>query len=333
MPLVTDRMQVLEIYSEAVERKWVLPTFNSENLTTSEAILQAVHDFGRAKQIPDLPVIIGITCRYPDRPQSELYAHNREWHLGLRLFLSDLKVLTAANSPYARLRVMIHLDHIQWDLDSEVLSWDMDQFSSIMYDATTLPLEENIGLTARFVDQQGRNIIIEGACDEIGYGGSSVMETEKAAVAEDYFCRTGVDLLAANLGTEHRSSVSKLKYDRETAQAITQRIGPKLCLHGTSSVEKTYLAQLFEDGIRKVNLWTALERESTYILFREMLQNTAKMIGPEKAQTLLQEHLLGESADYNGTLSLPYFTTTYRQQIIFKSMQQIVTGYLNIWYR
>ena len=36
-----------------------------------------------------------------------------------------------------------------------------------MYDASTLPLEENIRKTAAFVKKRGKDILIEGACDEI----------------------------------------------------------------------------------------------------------------------------------------------------------------------
>ena len=36
MPLPLNRDQVLDIYSEAAGKKWVLPTFNVENLTYRE---------------------------------------------------------------------------------------------------------------------------------------------------------------------------------------------------------------------------------------------------------------------------------------------------------
>jgi len=42
---------------------------------------------------------------------------------------------------------MVHLDHIQFDDDKELLTWDMDQFSSIMFDASKLPFKENMQLT------------------------------------------------------------------------------------------------------------------------------------------------------------------------------------------
>ena len=44
MPLILQRGKVLEVYAEAANRGWVLPAFNAENLTTIEAILQAVFD-------------------------------------------------------------------------------------------------------------------------------------------------------------------------------------------------------------------------------------------------------------------------------------------------
>ncbi len=49
----------------------------------------------------------------------------------------------------------------------ELLKWDMGKFSSIMYDASTLPIEKNIKNTAAFVESHGEEILIEGACDEI----------------------------------------------------------------------------------------------------------------------------------------------------------------------
>ncbi len=333
MPLITDRKHVLDIYAEAEANKWVLPTFNSENLTTCEAILQAVYDFGQVRGIPDLPIIIGITCRYPARPQSVYYSHSRNWELGLRLFMADLQVLTAIESPYANLRVMVHLDHVQWDLDQELLNWNMGQFSSIMYDASTLPIEENINRTSQFMEEQGKIVFIEGACDEIGHGSSSSEDTNSATMAEEYYKQTGVDLIVANLGTEHRAAESKLDYNRNLAREITRRIGPRLCLHGSSSVAPDNLVQLFDDGVRKVNLWTALERDSTQVLFKQMLQNASKMIGPEQVQDLIADNLLGESAERKTGPSPEYFTTTYRQQTIFKTMQEIVTRYLDLWYK
>ena len=135
MPLITDKYEVLNIYSEAAQRKWVIPCICTENLTTTEAILGAVKDYGEKIAVHNLPVTIAITNCYLHRSQSINYTHTRNWEVGLRLFIEDLKVLTSSFSPYKDLRVMLHLDHIQYDIDSDLLGWDMKQFSSIMFDA------------------------------------------------------------------------------------------------------------------------------------------------------------------------------------------------------
>jgi len=331
MSLITDRKQVLELYSEAAENNWVLPTFNSENLTSTEAILAATKEYGEKTGRENLPIIIGITVNYSFRSQAVLYSHARQWELGLKLFMNDLKLLTGEGSPYAGIRAMVHLDHIEWDINQEFLSnWDMNQFSSIMYDASNVDLDENIIKTASFVEKNKDIILIEGACDEIGKSGTSYTTPE---MAEKYNRETGVDILVANLGTEHRADAATLKYQDEIARKITQQIGGKLCLHGTSSVLSDNLGELFHDGIRKVNIWTALERDTSPKLFLDMLKNTSKVVGPKKAQDLVVAGLLGEKADYTSSLSVDFFTTTYRQQLIFESMKAVVSNYLSIWYK
>jgi len=331
MPLVLDHNHVQEIYAEARERKWVLPAFNAENLSTVEAILQAVAEFGKSVNINDLPIIVGITNTYSPRPQSVYYTQTRKWQIGLALFLADLDVLTCPESPFAGLRVMIHLDHIQWDQDKELLNWEMKRFSSIFYDASALPLELNIQKTVAFVEQQGHEIVIEGACAEIsGTPDNSNLTTPEQAYK--YFRATGVDIVVPNLGTEHRASAANLEYQEQLAREIAQRIGPHLCLHGTSSVARDKLAHLFADGICKVNIWTALERDSSPVLFQNLLQNAAKIIGVEKSQQLLRDKLLGSKADSQNAASIDYFTSAYRQKIVFQSMKEIIAGYLKLWY-
>jgi fructose/tagatose bisphosphate aldolase len=332
MPLIIDRQKVLDIYSEAAGRKWVLPAFNVENLTTIEAILSAVYDYGKVVSMTDLPIIIGITNKYQHRPQSVYYTHTRKWELGMKLFLSDLQVLLSEGSPFCRLRVMINLDHIQWDHDRELMDWDMSQFSSIMYDACSLPLKKNIEMTAKFVAKHHHMLVIEGVCDEIGSASDPVNELTDPQVAEKYYRQTGVDILVANLGTEHRAASAHLQYRGELAHEISQRIGPRLCLHGTSSVPPQKLHSLFDDGICRVNIWTTLERDSSPVLFEDLLINSAKVIGHLKAKQLVTKGFLGKEVDLESNPALTHFTTSYRQQIIFQQMKDIIYRYLSIWY-
>lgn len=333
MPLILERSKVLEVYHEAAEKKWVIPTFNTENLTTTEAILAATLEYSQLINQSNLPVTIGITNQYSHRSQSVYYTQTRRWDIGLKLFLADIEVLTSKGSPYEYLNVMIHLDHAQWDTDKPLLDWDMNQFSMIMYDASSLPFEENIRLTSKFVEENGHKIVIEGACDEMvdatGDERSSLTTPEQAI---RYLTQTKADFIVANLGTEHRASAADLKYQGDLAQQISKLTGPKLVLHGTSSVGNDQVKNLFTDGIAKVNIWTIMERDSSPVLFEDMVKNASKVIGKEKTEAMIKSGLLGKNVNSSGKASLSHYTTAYRQDIVFGEMKKIVLKYFKLWY-
>ncbi len=334
MAIITGRKAVLGIYEEAARRRWVLPCFCSENLTTTEAVLEAARRRGERIGMPDTPIIIALTCRYDHRTQAAYYTHTRRWDVGLRLFMKDLEVLAGPGGPYERLRVMIHLDHIQFDDDAELLKWDLGAFSSIMFDASKLPLGENIERTAVFMRERGSEVVVEGACDEIvDASGTERSEPTDGARAREFVDRTGVDLIVANLGTEHRASAKDLRYLDDKAREVKASIGTRIVLHGASSVPGDQIAHLFDDGVCKVNLWTALERDSSPALLRDMVSNAAKVGGATIASELVAAGLLGPASDAASKASLDYFTTTYRQGLVHREMTSIVEGYLELWYR
>ncbi len=333
MPLILERNNVLDVYAKAAAKKWVIPTFCTENLTTTEAILAAAKDYADRIGMRDLPVTIAITNQYSHRSQSVNYTHTKKWDIGLKLFMADVEVLTSKGSPYEGLSVMTHLDHTQWDADAELLEWDMGKFSMIMYDASSLPLEQNIEKTARFTAAQGRNIVIEGACDEIvDATGDKRTELTTPEKADDYLRRTGVDYIVANLGTEHRASAAELKYHGDMARAISRITGAKLVLHGTSSVSNEQVRNLFGDGIAKVNIWTTLERDSSPVLFEDMLKNAAKIVGSDAVKAMQRHGLLGAGIRAEGKASIDCYTTLYRQDIVFNKMKEIAGNYFNLWY-
>jgi fructose/tagatose bisphosphate aldolase len=295
--------------------------------------LSATDEYSRKINQPDLPVTIGITNQYSHRSQSVYYTQTKLWDIGLRLFLADIEVLTGKGSPFENLNVMIHLDHVQWDIDKPLLEWDMDLFSMIMYDASSLPFEENIKLTAKFVKENGHKIVIEGACDEIvDATGDTRSDLTTPEQAIKYLNQTRADFIVANLGTEHRASAADLKYHGDMARQISKLTGTKLVLHGTSSVGNDQIKNLFDDGIAKVNIWTILERNSSPVLFEDMVRNASKVIGKEKTKALIHSELLGDKVDKTGKASLSHYTTAYRQDIVFNEMKKIVLDYLNLWY-
>lgn len=329
MPIITGRENVLAVYEEAAKRGWVIPCLCSENLTTTEAILSAASEFAAEKGYDRIPVTLAITNQYDHRSQSVYYTHTRRWDIGLKLFRASIDILAEA---FPNVDILIHLDHAQHDTDAELLESDLSMYSSVMYDASTLPMEENIAKTKAYVQRKGHELLIEGACDEIvDATGEARCEITSADKCEYYMKETGVDIVVANLGTEHRASGQDLHYYYDAARAIRDRIGPRICLHGTSSVSHDQIGKLFDDGICKVNIWTALERDSSPALLEWMVKNAAKVGGGKMEQKLSEEGLLswttGEKA------SLAHFTTAARQAIVFEEMKKITRGYLDLWYR
>ena len=331
MPIITGRENVLAVYEQAAKKGWVIPCLCSENLTTTEAILTAASEFAKEKGYERIPITLAITNQYDHRSQSVNYTCTRRWDIGLKLFRASIDILAVA---FPNVDILIHLDHAQHHADAEMLESDLSMYSSVMYDASSLPLEENIAKTKAYVQRKGHELVIEGACDEIvdatGEARCEITDAEKCA---RYKAETGVDVVVANLGTEHRASGQDLHYYYDAAQAIKAKIGPRICLHGTSSVSNDQIGKLFDDGICKVNIWTALERDASPALTEWTVKNAAKCGGPKVEQKLIEEGYLTEASKTGDKSSLQHFTTTARQEIIFKEMKKIVRGYLDLWYK
>jgi len=330
MPIITGRKNVLAIYEEAAKRGWVIPCMCSENLTTTEAILTAASEFAAEKGYDRVPVTLAITNQYDHRSQSVFYTNTRRWDIGLKLFRASIEILAEA---FPNVDILIHLDHTQHDTDADLLESDLSMYSSVMYDASALPMEENIRKTREYVKRKGHELLIEGACDEIVDATGEVRcEITDADKCERYKRETGVDMVVANLGTEHRASGQNLHYYSDAAKAIKAKIGPKICLHGTSSVTNEQVKKLFEDGICKVNIWTALERDSAPALTEWTVKNAAKCGGAKLEQKLIEEGYLTEASKTGDKSSLQHFTSTARQEIVMKKMKKIAKGYLELWY-
>lgn len=332
MPIILGKEQVVELYRAAARRDWVVPTFCAENQSTIEAVLAACQ--AKAAELGTrVPVTIALTGRYSHRAQACYYAASRNPDTGFELFLGDCEVLSRRGGDYPDVDVLTHFDHGQYDADADRLAGDLSRFSSVMYDASAAPWEVNLAKTAEFVALHGDEVLVEGAADEIVDATGSVRgELTSPERAEEFVDATGVDMVVANLGTEHRASASDLHYVPEAAQAISARIGPLLVLHGASSVPVRQLTGLFSDGVCKVNIWTTLERDTSPQLLRAMVEH-ADAVGGPVASELAAAGLLGTKAPISGMLDIAYFTTAWRHGLLVAGMQRIVTSYLDLWYR
>ena len=330
--IITKFEEVKDIFRKAEKDGWVLPCICTENQTTTEAILSACSEYGK-KIGKRVPIIIAITVKYSHRHQAINYSYTNDWKTGLELFKDDIKALAGKGAPYEDVDVLIHLDHVQFDDDIELLESDLSDYSSIMYDASNLPFEENIEKTKEFVKKMKGKILIEGACDEIVDATGTVRNALTTPEnAKRYIEQTGVDMIVANLGTEHRATGKELMYHGDLAREIKKEIGNTIVLHGTSSVKNEQVKGLFSDGVCKVNIWTALERDSSKPLFYDMVLNASKVAGVEVVDKLIEEGYLTEKCRTGEKINIEYFTMRYRQEIIYKEMKKMVEDYLSMWY-
>lgn len=165
----------------------------------------------------------------------------------------------------ARVPVSLHLDHATThDLCVRAAA---SGFSSFMFDASALPWEENLELTAREAAwAHERGLSIEGELGIVGGKEGAVTSLEgmtdpEAAVG--YVTATGVDALAVAVGTEHGMTKQVASVDLERIAALYATVEIPLVLHGSSGVPMETLRQAVRCGITKVNVATQLNAAFT----------------------------------------------------------------------
>ncbi len=306
MPLVTDYNAVKDAYAEAGQLGVALPVFCAEDRETLEAILASALKMSEEIGVEDLPIIPAWTCRYPSRGQMTLLTACGDPVLGTKMVFSDLQLFAGENSPYRKLRIMPHLDHAFPWLDGDILNDFAENFASVMCDASEKPFEENIKITAEYVEKVKGRVVVEGAVDEIFESGGQGRKNEHTTVeqAQKFLSATGVDVIVPNVGTEHRATADQVQYNSKRAKEISNAVGKILCLHGTSSVNPDDLSKLPNDGFIKINVYTTLAVNGGQALTHKTLDNLGNIFSKEQLDELVQKDVLGKavlSEEYGDT--------------------------------
>ena len=344
MPLVTDVTQVREIFKEVEEVAVCLPCFCLDDQRTMEAILEGTLAKSRETGISDLPIMLSCSVKYPSRGQALLYTTTNSSEIGLKAIMDDLRLFSSEGSPYGKLRVLFSFDHVIPGIDGDDALYDyLGYLSTIMYDASEHPFEENIEMTARYVEKVEGKVLVEGAADEIYEKGSGKQKSELTSVerARKYADETGVFLIVANLGTEHRATDYHVQYHGERAREISAALGKRLVLHGTTSVKREELLTLASDGIIKVNIFTVLARTGGQAVAKKVLEDMGNIFGKDKIGAMIDEGWLGEkylSKDYVGRYcdgeikpKLKKFAEPERRDVWVKAVSEKVKEYLDIF--
>lgn len=138
-------------------------------------------------------------------------------------------------------------------------------FTSVMYDGSTLPYEENIKNTKKIVElasKYGASVEAElgiMAGDEGSDETTSEVDTSlytDPELAEDFVEKTGVTALAAVFGTAHGFYASEPKLDFQRISDIRDRTGIPVVMHGGSGLSVEEYQKAREKGVRKINYYS-----------------------------------------------------------------------------
>lgn len=239
-----------QIADEAAERDYAVPAFN---IFGYEDIIPVI----RAAEEKKAPVILAANI-----PAIQ--------HMPLA-YLAPL-MLQAAKS--ASVPVCVHLDHGK---DLQACSGAIEHgFSSVMYDGSQLPLEENIRRTKEIADYaHERGISVEAEIGSVGYSDPSIAMKHQLSdpdEVEQFVRETGIDAVAVSVGTVHRMETQGASIDFDLLERIQSRVSIPLVIHGSSGVPDDQLRRLASTRVAKINIGTALRMAFGNTLRDEMEQ-------------------------------------------------------------
>lgn len=247
-----------ELMKYAGEHNFILPAFNTTNLEMTYAIVDGLNKAG-------LPGYVQISSNNLRLSSPEVIAY-----------------LTEKAAKDSDVPVGLHLDHGKSYED--VKACVNAGFTSIMIDASHLPLEENIKEVRRAVEYchfygvpveaelgalQGKeeDIVNEADC-----------KTDPDMVA-DFVSRTGCDLLAVSVGNVHGLDLTP-KVDLPLLKKISEVSPVPLVMHGGSGIPFDVIREARKYNLIKINYGSDLRKAfvSTFGAAYEKNHNCASVI-------------------------------------------------------
>jgi fructose-bisphosphate aldolase class II len=176
----------------------------------------------------------------------------------------------------ARVPVVVHLDH---GASPEECRVALDEgFSSVMYDGSRLPLEENIARTAEVAAMARRaGAGCEGEIGLVGYAGGIASSGTDPAEAARFAHETGVDAMAVSVGNLHLQEAAGRGLDLARLRAIEAVTTVPLVIHGGSGVPPEQRAALAAGSqVCKFNIGTELRMEFGRALRQALAEDPAQ---------------------------------------------------------
>lgn len=230
------------LMKRAEKENYAIPAFNIDNLESAMAVSEIMHEMRT-------PVIVQMI------PRTLNYGGIAIYPAMMRELMADCPV------DYA-----LHLDHgSSLSLAKKCVAGG---FSSVMFDGSLMPFEDNVKFTKEVTDfALPMDVSVEGELGTIGgkEEGDTDLEASytKVSEAEEFVRRTNVSTLAIGVGTAHGVYKGTPHINVERIKEIHAAIGTPLVLHGASGLSDEVLKDCIAAGITKINFATELRQAYT----------------------------------------------------------------------
>ncbi len=226
-----------EMLQKAKAGKYAVGQFNINNLEWTKAILLTAQELNS-------PVILGVS------------EGAGKYMCGYTTVANMVKAMI--NELNITVPVALHLDHGSYEGAQKCIEAG---FSSVMFDGSHYPIEENIAKTKELVAKANElNISLEAEVGAIGgeedgvVGNGEVADPKECKMIADL----GVTMLAAGIGNIHGkypANWAGLSFD--TLDAIQQLTGDMpLVLHGGTGIPAEMIQKAISLGVSKINVNT-----------------------------------------------------------------------------
>ena len=249
-----------EMLVKAREGKYAVGQFNINNLEWTKAILLTAQECNS-------PVILGVS------------EGAGKYMAGMETVAAMVKAMD--ESLGITVPVALHLDHGSYDGCYKCIKAG---FTSIMFDGSHFPIEENVAKTTELVNvSHALGLSIEAEVGSIGGEEDGVVGAGECADPNEckMIADLGVDFLAAGIGNIHgKYPENWAGLSFETLEAVNNAVGElPLVLHGGSSNPDKEIAESVKIGISKINISSDI-KFAFYKKCREVLAENPGWIEP-----------------------------------------------------
>jgi len=200
--------------------------------------------------------------------------------------LSNVVALAKVAAEESGLPVALHLDHgSSFDM---VMKCIRAGFSSVMFDGSHYPLEENIRITKKVVEAaHAVGVSVEAELGKIGGVEDDIEVAEEDAMIVDpdeainFWKETQVDALAIAVGTAHGMYKGEPRIRFDVIEKVSQQIEAPIVLHGGSGVPDESIKKAISLGVGKINVNTENQVAGTNVV-RQLLNEQPDLVDPRK---------------------------------------------------